>query len=133
MKSSWWFPRLAASLCLMPLISVFVDYWHRSYDPELVRFNYFSPKAVALLILLAVLSGICLYLLLPFKQLPSRKAEVICTILSVFFLIVSALLSVYFIPVVYPAAFITCFSIGTVLLINLCTTKKPAKTNNYID
>lgn len=133
MKSSWWFPRLAASLCLMPLISIFVDYWHSSYEPELMRFHYFSLKTLAFLILLAVLSGICLYLLLPFKKLTSPQAEVICTILSVFFLIVSALLSVYFIPVVYPAAFITCFSIGAVLLINLYTTRKPAKTNNDID
>ena len=119
MKGSWWFSRLAASLFLIPLIAIFVDYWHRSYEPELMRFNYFSLKAVAFLILLAVLSGICLYVLLPFKQLPSRKAEVICTILSVSLLMVSALLSVYFIPVVYPAAFLTCFSINTILLIRL--------------
>ncbi|MDU3275001.1 hypothetical protein [Varibaculum cambriense] len=130
MKISWWFPRLAASLCLMPLISVFVDYWHRSYNPELVRFNYFSPKAVALLILLAVLSGICLYLLLPFKQLPSRKAEVICTILSVFLLVFSALLSAYFVPVVYPAAFLTCFSINTILLIRLFFRRKNVYKKN---
>lgn len=133
MKSSWWFPRLAASLCLMPLISIFVYYWHRSYEPELVRFNYFSFKALAFLILLAVLSGICLYFLLPVKQLPSHKTEVICTILSVFFLIVSALLSVYLIPAVYPASFLTCFSIVTVLLVNLCLTRKPGKTHNDID
>ncbi|MBS5973330.1 MAG: hypothetical protein KIA12_07575 [Varibaculum cambriense] len=114
----------------MPLISVFVDYWHRSYNPELVRFNYFSPKAVALLILLAVLSGICLCLLLPFKQLPSRKAEVICTILSVFLLVFSALLSVYFVPVVYPAAFLTCFSINTILLIRLFFRRKNVYKKN---
>lgn len=124
MKSSGGLARLAASLCLMPLISVFVDYWHHSYEPELMRFNYFTLKTLAVLIVLAVLSGICLYLLLPFKKLPSRKPEVICTILSVFLLIVSALLSVYFIPVAYPAAFLTCFSINTILLIELFLGRK---------
>lgn len=130
MKSSWWFPRLVASVCLMPLIAIFVDYWHRSYEPQLVRFNYFSLKALAFLILLAVLSGICLYLLLAIKQLPSRKAEVVCTILSVLFLIVSALLAVHFIPVVYPAAFLTCFSINTTLLIRLFFRRKNVYKKN---